>query len=112
MIFIYTLIMPRGWGKTTALVMRSSVTQYPILCYNHATKQAILDRAFELGVLIPEPIVFIDAIKTQDNYRGLKVEKILIDDADMLLKRLAADLFHASVDAISMTPFDEARKIP
>lgn len=107
MIFIYALIMPRGWGKTTALVMRSSVTQYPILCYSHATKQAILDKAFESGISIPEPIVFIDAIKAQDNYRGLKVEKILIDDADILLKRLVADLFHASIDAISITPFDE-----
>lgn len=107
MIFIYALVMPRGWGRTTALVIRSSVTQYPILCYSHATKQAILDRAFELGVSIPDPIVFVDVIKTQDNYRGLKVEKILIDDADMLLKRIAVDLFHASIDAISITPFDE-----
>lgn len=104
MIFIYTLIMPRGWGKTTALVMRSSVTQYPILCYSHATKQAILDRAFELGISIPEPIVFVDVIKTQDNLRGFKIEKILVDDADILLNRIAGDLFHASVDAISITP--------
>ena len=107
MIFIYALVMPRGWGRTTALIIRSSVTQYPILCYSHATKQAILDRAFELGVSIPDPIVFVDVIKTKDNYRGLKVEKILIDDADMLLKRIAVDLFYASIDAISITPFDE-----
>lgn len=107
MIVINTLLMPRGWGKTTTLVIRSSATNYPILCYSHATKKAILDKAHELKVSIPDPIVFHDILNQPNRYRGIQVKKLLVDDADVLLKRIISDMFCADIDSISMTLSDE-----
>lgn len=99
--------MPRGWGKTTALVMRSCATNYPILCCSHATKRLIQDRAFVLKITIPEPVVFCDITHHPERYRGLKLGKVLIDDADILLKCIVYEVLGAEVDSISMTLSDE-----
>lgn len=95
--------MPRGWGKTTTLVMRSSATNYPILCMSYATKKVIQDRASELKIIIPEPIVLCDVVSHTERYRGLWPRKVLVDDADLLLQDIIYDLLHAGIDSISMT---------
>lgn len=48
--------LERGKGKTTYLVHRSHVTQYPVVCADYTGVGVVKDIAKRIGVSIPEPM--------------------------------------------------------
>ena len=80
------LKMDRGAGKTFYLIRLSAVLDSPILCATEQSKKYILDKAREMALEIPEPIV-VNRINFDLIMRGRK-ENLLIDDLDEVLKSL------------------------
>ena len=80
------LKMDRGAGKTFHLIRLSAILDSPILCATEQSKKYILDKAKEMWLEIPEPIVV-----NKDNFeivmRGRNTD-LLIDDLELVLKGL------------------------
>ena len=80
------LKMDRGAGKTFHLIRLSAILDSPILCATEQSKKYILDKAREMWLEIPEPIVV-----NKDNFeivmRGRNTD-LLIDDLELVLKGL------------------------
>ena len=80
------LKMDRGAGKTFHLIRLSAILDSPILCATEQSKKYILDKAKEMWLEIPEPIVV-----NKDNFeivmRGRNAD-LLIDDLELVLKGL------------------------
>lgn len=51
------LRMYKGNGKTLHLIKLSAIFDYPIICATEQRKKYILDKAREMWLEIPEPIV-------------------------------------------------------
>lgn len=73
--------LPRGGGKTTLLIQRSSKTQIPIVVFIEQMKYLILKKAQSMGLPIPEPILYseLDPAATPTVY---------VDEAGHLLEAL------------------------
>lgn len=71
----------RRTGKITHIIITSSKRQIPILCHSKMKQKHIVERARELNLNIPDPILFsfeaYDAIKDKQD--------VLIDDIDLFL---------------------------
>ena len=80
------LKMDRGAGKTFYLIRLSAVLDSPILCATEQSKKYILDKAKEMWLEIPEPIV-VNKGNFEIVMRGKK-ENLLIDDLELVLKGL------------------------
>lgn len=80
------LRMDRGAGKTFYLIKLSAILDSPIICTTEQSKKYILDKAREMGLEIPEPIV-VNRINF-DPVMGGRKENLLIDDLDEVLKGL------------------------
>lgn len=76
------IIGERCSGKTTALIRESSETGYTIACMTHTLAKDIMNKAKEMGLTIPEPIVLNGkSIKNEELHNMIKNTKgILIDD--------------------------------
>lgn len=74
-------------GKTTELIERASRDSLYIVCRCRTEAQRIHKRALEMGKQIPFPITFDEFI--QGRYRSLNINGFLIDDADLLLRKMA-----------------------
>lgn len=77
--------LERGKGKTTYLVHRSHVTQYPVVCADYTGVGVVKDIAKRIGVSIPEPMTVQELFQ---NESLLTSKKVLIDEAPMVLQRL------------------------
>lgn len=80
------LKMDRGAGKTFYLIRLSAVLDSPILCATEQSKKYILDKAKEMWLEIPEPIVV-----NKGNFEIVMRERnadLLIDDLELVLKGL------------------------
>ena len=78
-------ITKRNAGKTEHLVTLSRKLGYPIIVPTNASKQYILNMAGDLKIKIPEPIT-IDEVLSNKTAIGYK--KFLIDEIDLVLKRI------------------------
>lgn len=74
----------RGTGKTTQIIKMSAKRQIPILCHNKMKQKYIVEKASELNLNIPEPIVF-----SFESYEAIKDKQhVLIDDIDLFLNNI------------------------
>ena len=82
----------RGSGKTYTLVQLSHLSCYPIMTRNRCSKKYIQMMADQLGLTIPEPIVF----RSKQDTRGklLPTDKVLVDDLDGWLSDIVSDILH------------------
>lgn len=91
--------LERGKGKTTYLVHRSHVTQYPIICADYTGVGVVKDIAKKIGVSIPEPMTVQELFQ---NGSLLTSKKVLIDEAPMVLQRLLG----VNIDTITLSERD------
>ena len=91
--------LERGKGKTTYLVHRSHVTQYPIVCADYTGVGVVKDIAKRIGVSIPEPMTVQELFQ---NGSLLTSKKVLIDEAPMVLQRL----LWVNIDTITLSERD------
>lgn len=95
------LLMKRGKGKSTAVVYTSAATGYPIMTCSKCRAQQLLDMADGLGVKIPDPIFPLD-----DSTRGKRIDGVLVDDAEEILRQYVTEQTHAPLVAFTMTVDD------
>lgn len=88
--------MPRGVGKTTALIKRSAETQIPILVSTSSARNHIKQSAERLGLEIPTPIVATPQVISHMASARLPA---IIDNAEMILN----DMFGGKIDTMSVT---------
>ncbi|WP_368222346.1 hypothetical protein [Blautia wexlerae] len=91
--------LERGKGKTTYLVHRSHVTQYPIVCADYKGVGVAKDIAERIGISIPEPMTVQELLKDR-SLVGHK--KFLIDEAPMVLQ----GLLKVDIDTITLSERD------
>lgn len=86
--------LPRGYGKTTYLVYRSHVTQYPILCPNRYSAEEVKHTAKKIKISIPEPIIAEDLIN-----KKVTPEVVLVDEALLVL----SNLLGVGIDTVTLS---------
>lgn len=91
--------LERGKGKTTYLVHRSHVTQYPVVCADYTGVGVVKDIAKRIGVSIPEPMTVQELFQ---NGSLLTSKKVLIDEVPMVLQRLLG----VNIDTITLSERD------
>lgn len=91
--------LERGKGKTTYLVHRSHITQYPVVCADYTGVGVVKDIAKRIGVFIPEPMTVQELFQ---NGSLLTSKKVLIDEAPMVLQRLLG----VNIDTITLSERD------
>lgn len=98
----------KNQSKTTLLLRRSAEENIPIVCNTRAHANYVKEKAKELGLAIPEPIVlpWLNCVEqSQVSYvpRGTKVDKVLIDDADIFLNALVHHVLGVDIAGFTMT---------
>lgn len=73
----------RYCGKTTELVKTSSETGYPIVCACERDKRLVMDKAMELKLEIPQPVIVSDL-----PLRGAGFDYVLVDDVELVLSEI------------------------
>jgi hypothetical protein len=93
--------LPRGGGKTTALVYASAVNRIPILCLGLSHKGYIKELAKKLGVDIPEPLT----CNPNDLSRigGLGAYKVLVDNAEVVIPEFIREKLGIEIAAMTMS---------
>lgn len=93
----------RGIGKTTTLIKKSNINQYPIICLDIGRAKNIKIMAQKLNIIIPEPILVSQLpIGVNEN-----IEKVLIDDIDdVLFKLINRDVSEATTTFTTMEEID------
>ena len=96
-------------GKTYTLVQLSHLSGYPIMTRSKRNKKYIQTMADQLGLTIPEPIVF----RSKQDTRGklLPTDKVLVDDLDGWLSDIVSDYFGSAVTAATMNIDDNQNVI-
>lgn len=99
----------RGSGKTYTLVQLSHLSGYPIMTRSRCSKKYIQTMADQLGLTIPEPIVF----RSKQDTRGklLPTDKVLVDDLDGWLSDIVSGYFGSAVAAATMNMDDNQNVI-
>ena len=91
--------LPRGLGKTTYLIYRSYITQYPIVCFSETHRAEVLKQSRRMRIDIPDPINAKDLLD-----KKVKPEKVLVDEALYVLKVL----LDVDIDTASLSERDNA----
>lgn len=89
----------RCTGKTTILIHTSYTTGYPIIVSCVPMKRYIMDKAESMGLNIPIPIVYTD----KNSLNNITADKILIDEAGLMLDDIFSEYFNKPVEAATMT---------
>ena len=99
----------RDSGKTYTLVQLSHMSSYPIMTRSRCNKEYIQTMADQLGLTIPEPIVF----RSKQDTRGklLPTDKVFVDDLDGWLSDIVSDYFGSVVTAATMNMDDNQNVI-
>lgn len=75
-------------GKTTYLVLRSSINKVPLLAKNEDQKLQFLWLAREMNITIPKPVL-ISELKAKDGEKpARKPKEVMIDDVEDMLNYL------------------------
>ena len=96
--------LPRQCGKTTRLLYASEFNDIPIVCATHQQKDYLKEKAKQMQLLIPEPIVVSEFIRG-----GVKrLDKdILIDEAPTVLEVMLRNLgLNGKIKAITLSEKD------
>lgn len=81
------IIKPRGTGKTSDLIEITLQNDIPILTGSNKEHYEVLCRKMNC----PTPVIFtVDDLK-KGNHKGYNYDKVLVDDIDLVLKRLLSD---------------------
>lgn len=88
----------RRLGKTTEVIKKAAETKAYIIVPNEQQKREVLRRAEEMKVNIRNPVTWAEF--QQDQMRGSWVRNVVIDNADLILQQVFADL---KIEAISLT---------
>ncbi|EXG87735.1 hypothetical protein K413DRAFT_4633 [Clostridium sp. ASBs410] len=95
------LNLGRGKGKTTYLLMKSHMTQIPILTATIGSKDYVKIEAERMGLDIPEPLTVNDL--AGDNARGrIKPSRLLVDEMPAVLQAALG----ITIDTATMTERD------
>ena len=78
------ILVKRGGGKTNQLIEKSAETGCTIVCHSLIEVKRIQDLAKKRKLEIPSPITYDSFLK--GNYRGLKINGFLIDNAELLIQ--------------------------
>lgn len=97
------LRMDRGNGKTFHLIKLSAILDSPIICATEQSKKYILDKAREMWLEIPEPIV-VNRNNFEIVMRGRRAD-LLIDDLDEVLKSLFGNNVIVATTSASILEF-------
>ena len=81
------IVRGRMGGKTVEAIKIAARNNYTLVCYSVNEVKRVQKIAEDLGVKIPQPIMFGDFINHGPQTRGIK--GFIIDNADMLLERMA-----------------------
>lgn len=95
------LIKGRAQGKTFKMIITSEVTGYPILVSDDKRKSFLIDMAKEMGCNIPDPIDYKHYKRYTDGRRH--DEKILIDDAEEIIREALKETLRVEVVAVAIT---------
>jgi hypothetical protein len=87
--------LPRRTGKTTYLIYRSHVTQYPIVCFSEANKREVEYKAHEMKIDIPKPITVDDLINNKID----KPKNVLVDEALIVLR----NILNVNIDTVTLS---------
>ena len=93
--------LPRAGGKTTEAAKMSAEYNAPVLCRDKIGCQAVIDRAAEFGLTIPQPIS-IDDLHTLPESTVL-----IIDEALLVLDKLIEDRVGHGVSIHAITFSDD-----
>lgn len=93
--------LKRMTGKTTALVKLSAKNQSIIVVATRQQINYVIGLAKELNVNIPQPILFSEMIRRQQNLYTRNTEKYLIDELQMILNFLNVDVATLDSDYIT-----------
>ena len=85
----------RGSGKTTALIISSAVTGYPIVVPTKSDVDFIKKQAKELNVKIPEPISATTLKMLSRGWIDIN-DKFLIDDANSIIEQALKEYLHCT----------------
>lgn len=92
------IIGDRQIGKTTEIIKDSARLKAPILCARKGDIDAIVDRAHQLSVDIPDPILFV----SKNSLRGHEFPNgVIIDDVDLFLQRIIG--LNVSIEEVGLT---------
>jgi len=82
----------------------SEFNDTPILCHSHAAKDYLMDRANDLKLNIPEPIVISDIVNNKLRGNKMMDKDLLVDEAPYVLQSLLHCLgMRGEVKAITLT---------
>ena len=91
----------RGSGRTTFLIHAAYVTGARIICPSSEIARYISGMAKKEGLEILEPLGFKDFMDR--SCRGFaRGERVLMDNADMVLSEILTDYFRVPVEAITI----------
>lgn len=93
--------LKRMTGKTTALVKLSAKNQSIIVVATPQQINYVIGLAKELNVNIPQPILFSEMIRRQQNPYTRNTEKYLIDELQMILDYLHVDVVTVDIDYLT-----------
>jgi len=103
-----TIILPRGLGKTTALVKHSAKTGITMCVLNRNMVDFTMNMAKGLSLKIKEPITHSDLLRIMNGARapaymgGISTKcNVLLDDADLFLVNALSK--YLNLDTISLT---------
>ena len=92
------ILASRRMGKTTLLIREAAAQGYYIVCHSREECSRIFGMAKELELDINFPITYDEFLKSNYSLRGVK--GIVIDNVDLLIRRLSKVIVHT----ITMTP--------
>lgn len=96
--------LPRQCGKTTRLLYASEFNDIPIVCATHQQKDYLKEKAKQMQLLIPEPIVVSEF--TRGGIKRLDSD-VLIDEIPMVLQAMFRQLgLNGKIKAITLSEKD------
>lgn len=88
----------RGHGKTYEAIRAAAETHAYLVVADKREAQRVAEQADKMGLRILFPITFDEFLR--DRLSGSWVKKVVIDNADMLLQRLAP----VTIEAVTLPP--------
>ena len=89
----------RGQGKTLQLLYASELTGYRIICGSFGEAKNLKKWAEELNLDIPEPMAYVSYV----DLKGIREEKILIDNVEEILDKALSAYFKKDICAVTMS---------
>lgn len=96
------VFMGRGKGKTSKLIELSSKNNIPIGVFSINWAKIIKQKAFDMGIKIPEPII----LSNKTTFRSQNIEGVYVDNAEFMLQTLFESYYGVMLKGFSMSTDD------